>query len=168
MLSNNRLKSKTLPLFLEAIPVLSAAERAELGNVPVPTSPDTSSLWSDKCGPGGWSAKMFLHQMMSTLRPGWDVLDTERLLSEQTQVRLQAKTGSGISLSDVLKPPNCANLWSYRNLRQVKFLLQRALRRDRSFRVLLHGPTDMIPAIVTFGTGSLESWTVKRGKDLPA
>lgn len=31
----------------------------------IPTCPDTSLPWSDRAGPDGWSAKMFLHQTIA-------------------------------------------------------------------------------------------------------
>ncbi len=155
-----------LPLFPEAIHVLSEAEQGAMAQVNTPTFPVISLPWSEDCGPGGWSAKMFLHQMMSTLRPHWTCSDTERLLCARMPIRLQVKTGSGISLSEVLKKPGKASPKAYTLPTTLIGLLRRATARGKSFRVLLRTEQDTIPAIVMFGTDDCESWTLKSASPL--
>jgi len=135
----------------------------------IPISPDTSLPWSEDFALHGWSGRMFLHQLLSISTPHWSPLDTERRLSEWTPLRLRASLGSGISLSDVIKPLGQASENCFRSARMVRGLIRRALARGRSFRLLLRTEHDTIPVIVTFGSrgGDSESWTVTSGMPLP-
>lgn len=152
----------------EVIHALSEAERDQMVKADIPTSPDTSLPWSENAGQDGWSAKMFLHQMISTSWHHWKSWDTERLLSGLTPLRLQAKGGSGISLSDQLKKPGRALPKAYSLPKTIVGLFRRASARCRSFRVLLRTERDTIPVIVTFGMGSFESLMVRSEHPLPA
>jgi len=141
-----------LPLFPEAIRVLSEAERLQFTVRNIPTSPDISLPWSEESGPDGFSAKMFLHQMLSTLKPRWTVLDTKRLLSGRAPLRLQHNAESEILLSEVLKAPGRAKPSSYLNMRGMAGIIRRSIKRDRSLLVLLRTTNDTIPVTVSFGT----------------
>lgn len=171
---------RQIPLFPDLTdPLISlrAAIRARSARVPdpmeranIPTSPDTSSPWSEDSGPGGWSAKMFVHRMMSISTPQWGSSDTESLLSGVTPLRARVNNGSGISLSDVIKVPGRASSDSFCTSRALRGLLRRSVARGKSLRVLLRAGSDTIPAIVIFSkmakTGSV-SWTVTSAVPLP-
>jgi hypothetical protein len=157
-----------LRLFQVAIPVLSEAEREAMVKAIPQTYQDISSEWLESAGHGGYSAKMFLHQMMLTLRPHWSCSDTDRLLSGQTPLRLQVNNESEILLSHQIKKPGKAHSGSYVNFKAIQVIIRRAVRRGRSFRVLLRTDNDTIPVIVTFTTEDCESWTLKSDSDLPA
>lgn len=156
-----------LTLFPVVIPALSEAELGAMASRSIPISPDISLPWSENAGPGGWSAKMFLHQMMCILQPLWRPLDTERLLFVQTPLRLQVSAESEISLSDQLMQPGQAKPSSYVSQATLGGIIRRALVRNRSFRVLLRTELDTIPAIVTCLTDDCESWTVRSADDSP-
>lgn len=147
---------------------LSTVEREAMERVGTPTCPVECSAWSDDAIHGGWSARMFLHQLLTTLRPHWSTSDTEQLLSESTPLRLRANPGKGISLSDVIKPlGNTCEACSV-SAKAGRGLTRRILARDRSFRLLLRTECDTTPAIVTFGNpADSASWTVKSAKPLP-
>src|SRR5574341_1707700 len=55
-------------LFSEAIPALRAPVLEVSGPLVIPTCPDTSLPWSQDYAHGGWSARMFLHQMLAISR----------------------------------------------------------------------------------------------------
>lgn len=172
MSPHTKMLQKTTPthqltLFAAAIPVLSGAGPGATDKAKAPTCPDTSLPWSEDCGPGGWSAKMFLHQMLQISQPHWKCSDTESLLSEQMPVHLQVREESEISLSDVIKKPGQASPESYTTPATIRGIIRRALARGRSFRVLLRTEHDTIPVTVTFSTEDSESWTVKSGRPLP-
>ena len=136
----------------------------------IPTYPDTGLPWSEDFALGGWSARMFLHQLLCTSRPAWKPSDTEQSLSEWTPLRIQGKAGKGITLSDVIKPAGKVSEDSFRTSRMVQVLIRRALARGRSFRLLLHTERDTTPVIVMFGTREQKNfafWTVKSEKPLP-
>lgn len=155
----------------EEIPAPSEAAREATALATIPTSPDTSLAWSEGCGPGGFSARMFLHQMMATSSPHWKLSDTERLLSAQTPRRLQLNSASAISLSRVIALPGTASPCCSRSSSMVRGLLMRSLRRGRSLRLLLATGRDTIPVTVTFGSREpecSESWTVTSARPLLA
>ena len=154
-------------LFQEEIPVLSEAERVAMVKAKPLISLDISSEWLENAGPRGYSAKMYLHEMLLTLRPHWSCSDTDRLLSGQTPLRLQVNNESEISLSDQLKKPGKAHSGSYVSFKGIRGIIRRAVRRGKSFRVLLRSDNDTIPAIVTFLTEDSESWTVTSDNALP-
>lgn len=139
-------------LFAEVTHALYEVERKEIEKRRVPTCPDISLPWSEAAGQNGWSAKMFLHQMMCFLKPHWKFLDTERLLSGQIPRYIQDKTNSAILLSAVLKKPGQADLSSYISERAVKGLLKRAKIRRTPILVLLRNDVDTMRVMVTFGT----------------
>ena len=155
-------------LLQEGTRALSGPGPDPMGQVGTPTCPDGSLPWSEAAGHGGWSAKMFLHQMMSNSRLFWNVSDTEQYLSELTLRHLQGRVGRGILLSEVLKAPGQASPKSYSLPKTVVGLFRRALARNKSFRVLLRTEHDTTVVIVTFGTGDYESWTLKSERPLPA
>lgn len=151
------------------IPVLSTRGQDPTETVIPPICPDTSLPWSADYALGGWSARMFLHQLLTTTQSHWSTWDTERLLSERTPLRFRANLGKGISLSEFVMPPDTAWFGCFRTAHMVRGLIRRALARGRSFRLLLRTEQDTIPVIVTFGSQAVdsESWTLKSGKPLP-
>lgn len=99
---------------------------------PVPTLPDTSLPWSLDAGPGGFSAKMWCHQMLRTSRPGWTCSDTTALLSQRTVQLTRLSPGKGISLSEVLRKqcPGSSAKWA--SDKALMGLLRRAAGALRS------------------------------------
>lgn len=158
-----------LTLFVEATRVLSTAAPVPTGGPSTPTCPDTSLPWSDDCSLGGWSAKMYLHQLLATSTPRWQPSDTERVLLGWTLRRRHAKPASGTTLSDVINPPGTTQTKCFRTAHMVQGLIRRALARGRSLRLLLRTARDTIPVIVTFGSraGGCESWTATSASALP-
>jgi len=143
--------TRQLPLFPEAIRVLSEAERLQFTERNIPTCPDTSLPWSRDYGHGGWSARMFLHQMLVTLRLHWTASDTERLLQTRMPLHIRGKIDNARSLLDVLKDPGCAEPWCYLSDIAVRGLLRRCFRRRRSILVLLLIRGAAMRVMVTFG-----------------
>lgn len=161
--------STQLTLFAEVIPAPHIPERGQYGEQNMPISPDTSLPWSDDYAHDGWSARMFLHQLLSTSMQHWQPLDTERLLSEWTPRRLRANLARETSLSDAIKPPGQTLPTSFRTPKMVRGLIRRALARGRSLRLLLRTEHDTIPVIVTFTKADdYGSWTATSAKALPA
>lgn len=142
----------------------SEAEREVIGKASIPTCPDTSLPWLAASGPHGWSAKMFLHQMIKTLRPHWDCSDTERLLSEQTPFQLRLKIEPEISLSDVIKKKASSPHMKELSSRMVIGLIRRANKRRKGIRVLLLTDAGTIPVTVIFGTGDSSGFTLKKNE----
>jgi hypothetical protein len=141
-------------LFVEEIRVLSDLRQGQSGGVAnVQTIPDTSLPWSKEAGPDGYSAKMFLHQTIKTFAPRWSCSDTERLLSEQTPIRLQAKTEQETLLSDVIKEPCQKSLDFILSDKAARGLIKRNIKRRRDIRVLLRTHAGTMRVMVTFGTG---------------
>lgn len=156
-------------LFQAEIRVLSDQRHEASGDLKnVQTIPDTSLLWSKEAGPNGYSAKMFLHQTIKTFAPAWNCSDTERLLSEQTPIRLQAKTEQEILLSDVLKSPKQINSDFILSDKAVRGLIKRNIKRQRGILVLLRTHADTIRVMVTFGMGreGLEPQIKTKERDL--
>jgi len=145
--------TEQLPLFPEAIRVLVDRERNQFGVQNIPTCPDTSLLWLGDFAHDGWSARMFLHQMLVILRPRWTCLDTDRLLQTRMPHRIRAKIDGAKSLSAVLKSPGQAQPWVYLSDTAIKGLLRRCFRRQRAILVLLHTRGDTMRVMVTFGKG---------------
>jgi hypothetical protein len=176
----NGRKSRSGPIFAPSTPqtlsrltvsrvetrARSTAERVRMVIAGTPTYPDTSLPWSDDCDLGGWSAKMFLHQLLAISRSPWTPSDTTRLLSASKARVLRANLGSGISLSAIVKT-ECSPV-CFRTSRMVQGLIRRALARGRSLRLLLRTERDTIPVIVTFGIRAkdCESWTLQSAKPL--
>ena len=133
-----------------------------------PTCPDTTLPWSQDFALGGWSARMFLHQVLASSQPLWTPLDTERLLCKWTPPILQANPERESSLLACVALPGQALIGSFRSGKMVRGLLRRAVRRGRTLRVLLRTHADTIPVTITFGSQPLdcESWTVTSGKPL--
>jgi len=123
---------------LAAIPARSGPALEEIDPRNSPTSRATSSPWSASSGPDGWSARTFLHQMLSTSRSDWKPSDTDSLLSRSTLVISQVRVAGGTSLSEAFlsEPPDSPEL--YLTPRMVWGLARRAVRRRRPLqRVLL-------------------------------
>lgn len=158
-----------LTLFVVETPAPSIPAPEAMAPQSTPILPDTSLPWSDDYALGGWSARMFLHQLWSTSTPHWQLSDTERLLSGWTAQRLRGSPDRETSLSDAIKPPGKACASCFRTARMVQALIRRALARGRSLRLLLRTEHDTIPVIVTFGSKreDCESWTLKSAKPLP-
>ncbi len=127
--------------FVEVTPVLRDLTPKETDRQSIPISPDTSLPWSDDYNHGGWSARMFLHQMLLTSRPDWKPSDTELLLSNSTLEISRVRVDGGISLSEVLEkePPDSSE--HYLTPKMVLGLARRTLKRQRPLqRVLLRTP----------------------------
>jgi hypothetical protein len=97
-------RSRQLTFSSEEIPALHAPGLEPIDPACTPTSPDGSSPWPGDCAHDGWSARMFLHQMLSTSRSDWQPSDTESLLSRSTLAISQLRVAGGSSLSDALLP----------------------------------------------------------------
>lgn len=164
---NGYLKFLSLSAAIHA-PGIAEPEATETATAP--TCPDTSLPWSEDFALDGWSARMFLHQLLATSRPAWKPSDTDAWLSASTPLRLRASLGSGISLSAVIRSPHeNSREPSFRTAKMVQGLIRRALARGRSLRLLLRTEQDTIPVIVMFGppgTGC-ESWSLRSASDLP-
>lgn len=133
---------KQLTFWPEEIPALRAPELAGLSTPAVPICPDTSLQWSDDYAHDGWSARMFLHQMIKSLRPAWSYLDTERLLSCSTLGILPVRVAGGSSLSDALEKASPDSAAQYLNPQMVVGLARRSKKRKRPLQhVLLRIPT---------------------------
>jgi len=161
---------RQLTLWQEETPAQNTAEREATEKARAPICPDTSLPWSDDFALNGWSARMFLHQLLSISQPVWKHSDTERLLSESTVPHLRANLGSEISLSDVIRSPaGNSQEPSFRTAKMVQGLIRRALARGRSLRLLLRTERDTTPVIVTFGTNAMDyaSWSLKSASALP-
>lgn len=107
--------------------VRSIAERVRTATQGTPICPDTSLPWSDDYALGGWSARMFLHQLLATSRSPWTPSDTTWLLSASKARVLRANLGSGISLSGIIRT-ECSGV-CFRTSRMVQGLIRRALAR---------------------------------------
>jgi len=140
------------------------------GPLATPTSPDTSLPWSDECGPGGWSAKMFLHQMLSTSLPSWTCSDTRSLLSASTLPTLLLRAGGGSSLSDVLLDTAPTSSELYLTHRAMLGLARRAAMRRRPLRAVSqrtpHGWRQRIIIVSSRGVGYVFS-VQKNANPLP-
>lgn len=159
--------AELLTLFPGAIHAPLEVELKQAQKQNIPTCPVFSSQLSDNAGPDGWSAKMFLHQMMCVSRKVWNVSDTERLLLGSMPLRLHAKVERETLLSAVIKQPNEASEKCYRSLKMARGVVRRALKRNRSVRVLLRTRKDTIPVIISFGMDNFESWTAMSELPLP-
>jgi len=115
----------------------------------IPTYRDTSLPWSDDFALHGWSAKMFLHQMLSNSSPHWKCSDTDSLLSNSTVAILRVRVAKDISVSDVLLTscPSSSELFLTR--RMILDLAKRAVKnRRRLQRVLLRTRTGWRRSVV--------------------
>lgn len=161
---------RQLTFFAEVTHAQNTAALEVTATANTPTSPVTFSAWSDDSALDGWSARMFLHQLLIGSRQHWKSSDTDALLSASTPRRLRASLGSGISLSGVIRLPGANSREpSFRTARMVRGLIRRALARGRSLRLLLRTEHDTIPVIVTFGPKGTDyaSWKAKSASDLP-
>jgi len=128
-------------LLLAAIPALRVPGQEALVLAEAPTSPDTSLPWLGDSALDGWSARMFLHQILFTLLPGWTPLDTESFLSHSTLATLQVRVGDGKSSSEALAREAPISSRYYLTPAMVWGLARRASRRRRPLqRVLLRTP----------------------------
>lgn len=117
-----------------------------------PTSPDTSLPWSQDAGPGGWSAKMFVHQMLAISQRPWNCSDTERLLSRSTAPRLPGNPGRESSLSEHLAATRTPSPTCFMSQQRVSSILRRHAAKGRSFRVFWRDGADVGSAMIAFGT----------------
>lgn len=155
------MNSEQLNLFAEEIRARVDQKRDQSTEVKVPTCPDTSLPWQQDYAHGGFSARMFLHQMMCGLLPHWKCSDTEQLLSVQTPFRLQLKNGGGISLSDQLLPIGSDHSKNIISSKALAGMMIRLVKRHRPVFVLLRTDNDTIPATITFtNLENLDSLTV--------
>lgn len=137
-------------LFAEEIPALRVPWPEGIGRVSIPTCPDTSLLWLGDFAHRGWSARMFVHQILSTSLPGWSCSDTESLLSHSTLVISQVRVAGGSSVSAALLSyaPDSSDL--YLTPQMVVGLLRRGWKRKRPLqRVLLRTPTGWLRKTLT-------------------
>jgi hypothetical protein len=133
--------ARQLTFSVEAIRALHAPELAAAAPRSTPTSPDGSLPWPDDYAHDGWSARMFLHQTLSTSHSDWLPSDTESLLSHSTLAISPLRVAGGSSLSDVLLPTAPDSPKLYLTQAMVTGLLRRARRRRRPLqRVLLRIP----------------------------
>lgn len=132
------LPSKPSQFWLGEIPALSAPVPALTESPSIPTSPGSFSAWSDDYAHNGWSARTFLHQMLSISLSRWKHSDTESLLSHSTLAISPLRVAGGSSLSDALlaNAPTSSEL--YLTPQMVSGLARRASSRKRPLqRVLL-------------------------------
>lgn len=137
-------------LFAEEIPALHVPWPEGIVRASTPICPDTSLPWPGDFVHSGWSARMFVHQMLSTLLPGWSCSDTELLLSRSTLVISQVRVAGGSSVSDALLScaPDSSDL--YLTPQMVVGLLRRGWKRKRPLqRVLLRTPTGWLRKTLT-------------------
>ena len=161
---------RQLTLFVEATLAPNIPAPGPMATAGTPICPDTSLPWSDDYALGGWSARMFLHQLLTTSRWDWKPSDTESALSAATPIRLRLNADSGtlssVNWASIHKTPRER---SVRSASMVVGLIRRALARGRSFRLLLVTELDTIPVIVIFTTpitGS-EFFTLRSENPLP-
>lgn len=148
--------------WLAAIPAHVDQRRDQSGKANIPTCLDTSLPWLQDAARNGWSARMFLHQMIKISAPHWTPSDTEMLLSQQMPLRLQLKTDGAISLLDQMDPINYDNSANYLSSRAICGLLNRSARRHQPVFVLLRTDKDMTLGTITYGKADdCESLTVK-------
>ena len=175
--SSNATTFAQLMFSAEEIPALPVHGPKATALPSTPISPDSSLPWSADCAHGGWSARMFLHQMLAISRPHWTSSATESWLSSWTLGTSQLRVAGGSSLSDAMLPiaPDSPDL--YLTPRMVRGLLRRALGRRRPLqRVLLRTPQGWrrrtvtcssrgegfavsIPPSVNYSKGSPRGWT---------
>ena len=137
-------------LFAGEIPALHVPWPEGIDRANIPIYPDTSLPWSGDFALGGWSARMFVHQILSTLLPDWNSWDTESLLSRSTLVISQVRVAGGSSVSAALLrcAPDSSDL--YLTPQMVSGLLRRAWKRKRPLqRVLLRTPTGWLRKTLT-------------------
>lgn len=127
-----------LILFAVETPALHVRWPRGIEKARVPISPDTSLPWSEDYVQNGWSARMFLHQMLCTSQQLWNCSNTELLLLRSTLVISQVRVAEGNSSSEALlnSAPNSNDY--YLTPRMVLGLCRRAVKRKRRLqRVLL-------------------------------
>jgi hypothetical protein len=155
-------------LFAEVTRALSTPSPAPISNPCTPTLPDTSLPWLEDFALNGWSARMFLHQLQTTLELHWEPSDTDMLLSASIAPRLLAKVERESSLSENIKRPGQAFASSFPSQKTVAAAVRRALERERSFRLLLNEDSGPVPVIVTsLNQPGSERWTLRSEKPLP-
>lgn len=158
-----------LTLFTAEIPALGTAGPG--GSKPThPTSPDISLPWSQSVGRDGWSAKMFLHQLLTISRPHWTPSDTERLLSEWTARRLRASPARESSLSDVIKPAGKAFANAFKTQRTLRSCIRRHYNGGRCLHVFVRTLDDFPMVSFLFGSNThpdCASWIVKSASASP-
>lgn len=139
-----------------------------VGEPQLPISPDISLPWSEDYAHDGWSAKMFLHQLLSTSLPHWRPSNTEQLLSEWTPQWSQGNPEQENLLSDAIKPIGMVSLNHFASFRKIQGLLRRRLRIEKSWRLYVRTKEEVIPVIISFtNPDDCESWMLKSAKNLP-
>jgi len=106
-------------------------------NQDIPTCPDTSLPWSEDATHGGWSARMFLHQMLSHSNSAWKPSDTQRLLSNSTVKILRLRVAGGSSLSEILNIPLKELKKRFITQRALAGIIKRHVRREKPLRLVL-------------------------------
>jgi hypothetical protein len=137
------MKFRQSTLFAEETLALRAPALAEIVPLSIPTCPVTFLPWSDDLNHGGWSARMFLHQMLSTSRPAWQCSDTESLPWRSTLAILRVRVGAGTTCVHAMTPePPPLSSGLYPNPASLAGLARRAVKRKRPLqRVLLRTET---------------------------
>ena len=124
---------------LGATPALVAPKLGEIGHLKAPTCPDTSLPWQQDSRLGGWSARMFLHQMLSTGHLQWNCSDTELYISRSTLAILRVNLGKEITASHALMPtPPDASSSLYLSRAMLRGLAKRSTIRTKQTRPLQH------------------------------
>lgn len=159
-----------LTSFVAATPAQATRGLDPTASPAVPTCPVSFLEWSDDNNLNGWSARTFLHQLLIGSMPHWRPLDTERLLSEWTPLRLRGNPASATSLSDAIRPATKVSAGCFRSAKMVRGVIRRASARGRSLRVLLRTEHATTAVIVTFGTKASDcaSWMVQSERHFPA
>lgn len=132
-----------LTLWPEETHALHGLSQEEVGHLVLPTSPDTSLPWPGDYAHNGWSARMFLHQMLRTSPLEWSCSDTTSLLSRSTLAISPVRVGDGTTCVDALTPgPPPISSGLYLTAANIAGLARRALKRKRPLqRVLLRTAT---------------------------
>lgn len=113
-------------------------------NHQAPTSPDTSLPWSQDYAHGGWSGRMFYHQLRAISTPHWSPSDTEHALSCLTVDPLPLNRAREITLSQVLDTPEELSDRLFLSPAMVRRFVLSSVRRCRTIsRVLLRGRTGL-------------------------
>ncbi len=146
----SKMRRKVRTSSAEVIPVRHAPWLAGIARLKCPISPDTSLPWQDDQAHNGWSARMFLHQILSNSHSHWRPSDTESLLSGWMLETSQVRVAGGSSASDALQDSLLDSHELYLTRQMVLGLCRRAVKRKRPLqRVLLHTPAGWLRRTVT-------------------
>ena len=128
---------------LEETPALVVPKLDGICRAKAPTCPDTSLPWPQDSRLGGWSARMFLHQMLVNSRSAWSCSDTELYISRSTLAVLRVKVGRETSALHALTtepPPFSSGL--YLSHQMIIGLARRAAKRGRPLQHVLQRTKD--------------------------